>query len=371
MKGSFQTRGHGDALREVFVLVGSELELDAESVSSEWTAESQEETEGRGDAGTSSRELIKKEKDKKRQKVRHWRVRHSLRRKRSDSGSESSSCSVSGSSRDSSSTSSGSSSSSGEVARFKRQRLELLKNWKASRDMGVDCDDVQVAAAEETQKAELAETTRGECVQPIQLWKTAHISPATELQWHTGPKRYRCFAVAPGFLCQKDIQEIQTAAKHRSVKEINDRKGYLAFKHRVWRFELQLHSLYPQLYFRLLALMRFADEAKWRRMRAKSTKVYPEIEYIEYDVAEMGEPCFIEPHVDNKSAVTMVAMLSAPEDFVGGVNCFRRADGRTGHRHFSLARGDIVLFRGEKLVHWITPVTAGKRVILQIELSRV
>ena len=26
---------------------------------------------------------------------------------------------------------------------------------------------------------------------------------------------------------------------------------------------------------------------------------------------------------------------------------------------------------GEKLVHWITPVTAGKRVILQIEMSRV
>lgn len=32
-------------------------------------------------------------------------------------------------------------------------------------------------------------------------------------------------------------------------------------------------------------------------------KVYPEVEYIEYDVEEMGEPCYIEPHVDNKSAV--------------------------------------------------------------------
>ena len=34
----------------------------------------------------------------------------------------------------------------------------------------------------------------------------------------------------------------------------------------------------------------------------KLRKVYPEVEYIEYDVDEMGEPCFIEPHVDNKSA---------------------------------------------------------------------
>ena len=32
-------------------------------------------------------------------------------------------------------------------------------------------------------------------------------------------------------------------------------------------------------------------------------KVSPEVEYIEYDVEEMGEPCYIEPQVDNKSAV--------------------------------------------------------------------
>ncbi|CAE8601903.1 unnamed protein product [Polarella glacialis] len=110
---------------------------------------------------------------------------------------------------------------------------------------------------------------------------------------------------------------------------------------------------------------------KWKRMRAKSKKVYPEVEYIEYDVAEMGEPCFIEPHVDNKSSVSMVAMLSAQGAYVGGRSCFRRSDGRRGHREMELLKGDVVLFRGEKLVHWITPVTAGKRVILQVELSRV
>ncbi|CAE7272779.1 unnamed protein product [Symbiodinium sp. CCMP2456] len=191
-----------------------------------------------------------------------------------------------------------------------------------------------------------------------------------ELYWFDAPKKYRGFALAPAFLRQDEIEAIAAAAKHSSVKEINDRKGYLAFKHRVWRFELQLRSLYPELYARLMALMRSADEAQWQRL-CKSKKVYPEVEYIEYDVDEMGEPCFIEPHVDNKSAVTMVAMLSAPDAYVGGRSCFRRASGSRGHREVTLQKGDIVLFRGEKLVHWITPVTAGRRVILQIELSRV
>jgi len=95
------------------------------------------------------------------------------------------------------------------------------------------------------------------------------------------------------------------------------------------------------------------------------------VEYIEYDVKVMGEPCFIEPHVDNKSAVTMVAMLSPPEDYEGGLSCFRRAEGQCGHREVLLQQGDIVLFRGEKLLHWITPVTKGRRMILQIEWSRV
>jgi len=157
------------------------------------------------------------------------------------------------------------------------------------------------------------------------------------------------------------------------VQEIHDRKGYLAFKHRVWRFELQLRALQPELYARLMRLMRQADNEKWSKLlkRSKRGRVYPEIEYIDYDVEHEGSACFIEPHVDNKSAVTLVAMLSAPDAYVGGRSCFRRSEGQTGHRELSLQAGDAVLFRGEKLLHWITPVTAGRRVVLQIELSRV
>lgn len=193
------------------------------------------------------------------------------------------------------------------------------------------------------------------------------------LEWVDAGKRYRCFAVARGFLGMEDINSLHACAQHPSVLECNDRKGYLAFLHKVWRFEPQLRALSPDLYNRLIGLMQRADSVKWRRLRknSKKNRVYPEIEYIRYDVWEMDSPCFIEPHVDNKSAVTLVAMLSSSDEYEGGISCFRRADGTRGSRQMALQQGDVVLFRGEKLTHWITPVTAGRRVILQIELSRV
>jgi alkylated DNA repair dioxygenase AlkB len=75
---------------------------------------------------------------------------------------------------------------------------------------------------------------------------------------------------------------------------------------------------------------------------------------------------FIEPHVDNHSVITGIIMLSDRDGgFEGGVNCFEP------NRQYALQRGDCVLFRGEKTQHWITPVTAGVRRILQWEFSRI
>merc|ERR1712129_592088 len=50
------------------------------------------------------------------------------------------------------------------------------------------------------------------------------------LQWLSSKKRYRCLAIAPRVLSQQDICNLHAAARHHSVREINDRKGYLAFK---------------------------------------------------------------------------------------------------------------------------------------------
>merc|ERR1712224_295589 len=113
-----------------------------------------------------------------------------------------------------------------------------------------------------------------------------------------------------------------------------------------------------------------ADAAGWKKLRKKKNRVYPEIEYIEYDVDFFEGECYIEPHVDNKAGVTLVAMLSPSSAYVGGNSCFRRGGGNEGHRQARLELGDVVMFRGEKLLHWITNVTSGRRVVLQIELSR-
>jgi hypothetical protein len=113
------------------------------------------------------------------------------------------------------------------------------------------------------------------------------------------------------------------------------------------------------------------------RLKARKNRVMPEIEYIVYDVAETpgAEGTFIEPHVDNHSIVTGVSMLSEPDvDFVGGVNRFKGSesdDHGNAYRECKLGKGDLVLFRGEVVTHWITPVVSGRREILQWELSRI
>lgn len=372
-----------------FVLRGTDLEIHSDSVSSEWTSESEEEPGQQAPANGGGNG------EKRRRRIRTWRIRRRLTNQGlSDSDSSDSDASTS-----SSSTSSGSSSSSGgEAANFKRQRLQVMKEWHAQAATappplapGAGAPTpAPVPPAEPPPAlgdappprpsslcgfaAALFGAGSGRGGQQVPARPDAGLKAPAKIEWFPSKKRYRAFALAPRFLDEEDIRAIHLAAQHPSVSEINDRKGYLAFKHRVWRFEAQLRLLCPSLYFRLFDLMAQADKETWKRLYRNSKKkkqVYPEIEYIRYDVSEMGEPCFIEPHVDNKSAVTMVAMLSEPGAYVGGRSCFRRAEGKKGCREMALQQGDVVLFRGEKLLHWITPVTAGRRVILQIELSRV
>jgi hypothetical protein len=129
--------------------------------------------------------------------------------------------------------------------------------------------------------------------------------------------------------------------------------------------------------------MLFADRELWRSIPTTDDKqsqlLHEEVEYIVYDADACRErglaPPHIGPHVDNSSAVTMVAMLSEPgADFDGGTNLFedglggKIGDGR--HRAVQPRRGDALLFRGERCEHSLTEVTRGVRRILQIELCR-
>lgn len=372
VRGHFDVRcSQGSRERKVFVVEGTDLEISEGSISSEWTTESEADDADNRHLGSRGI-LVEKQK---RRRIQLWRLRHRVDRKLDCSSSESD-CSKSGSSRSSSSTSRGSSSSTsgGELGSSKRQRKQVLERWKLEDALRSfpetnDSQGSTLAKMQENSDDAVPILPDSDIPEGGHRRHTSFVPP--ELRWFDGTKRYRSFALASGFLSVQDINCIHEVAKHSSVREINDRKKYLAFKHRVWRFELPFRSSHPLLYRRLIGLMRHADESKWCRLRAKSSKVYPEIEYIEYDVAVHREPCFIEPHVDNKSAVTLVAMLSPSSAYIGGRSCFRRSDGRKRHRELELQQGDVVVFRGEKLVHWITPVTAGKRIILQIELSRV
>ena len=118
--------------------------------------------------------------------------------------------------------------------------------------------------------------------------------------------------------------------------------------------------------------------------------LHPETEYISYDAdaalrrwrarstyCDADPPVLpgIGPHVDNGSCVTLIAALSQRCQYEGGVNLFEDGaghggidDGRFVELHPEC--GDVVLFRGETCEHALTPVTRGRRNILQIELCR-
>lgn len=57
-------------------------------------------------------------------------------------------------------------------------------------------------------------------------------------------------------------------------------------------------------------------------------------------------------------------------DFSGGINYFEPGEKGLPKRCYELQSRDLVVFRGERLEHWITPVTSGIRQVIQMELSK-
>eukprot|EP00931_Biecheleriopsis_adriatica_P012159 TRINITY_DN11326_c0_g1_i2.p1 TRINITY_DN11326_c0_g1~~TRINITY_DN11326_c0_g1_i2.p1 ORF type:complete len:224 (-),score=45.19 TRINITY_DN11326_c0_g1_i2:64-735(-) len=164
------------------------------------------------------------------------------------------------------------------------------------------------------------------------------------------------------------VADVHNVAKESCLKEIFDRHGELVYKHHVWRMEHELKDASPALYDRLLDFSRALDAELWEGIE-DGVQLYPEIEYIVYDVKELGEPGNIEPHTDNFSQVSVVVLLSDPRDFEGGINFFEPGVDEEDDRCVRLGLGDAVFFYGDKCEHWISPVTAGRRTILQMELS--
>ena len=190
----------------------------------------------------------------------------------------------------------------------------------------------------------------------------------------------KSLVVVAKFLKRQKIEQlVRLFRESETVYEVKDRKEDLYHAHSAFRVEIALRLGHEKTYKRIMETTVRVCDAVWGDIREKKirrNRVLPEFEYIVYDLpSEDSQGSFIEPHVDNHSVVTGIVMLSAPDiDFVGGVNRFKGSDGSSDFPEFrevKLQQGDLVLFRGEIVTHWITPVTSGRREILQWELSRI
>ena len=224
---------------------------------------------------------------------------------------------------------------------------------------------------------------------------------------------------------------IESTCKMQGAHIINDRHDDLNFNHQVWRIE-KTQNEWKEIYDKAISTMEAVDTVYWKQLQ-NANHVHPEVEFIKYQVQKNAPLPSIEPHVDNASVITMVAMLSdrSKNEYDGGISCFenytqkemssvanpnnknniRRNNNNNindiinndddNHnnelnkddygkreknkikfsieelnmkskkcREYKLNIGDAVFFRGELCEHWITPVSSGKRCILQIELCK-
>lgn len=176
-------------------------------------------------------------------------------------------------------------------------------------------------------------------------------------------------ALVRSFLGAGEIALLDQIGQSEDAEEIDDRDDNLMYKHHVWRVEKVLKERCRDLYDKVTTAAWGIDAKLWENIDSGMT-LYPEIEYIEYDVAKLGEAGTINVHRDNMSQVSMVALLSWPNEFSGGINWFEGGEEEDAKdRGVPLQRGDAVFFFGDQCSHWITPVTSGRRAILQMELS--
>jgi len=169
------------------------------------------------------------------------------------------------------------------------------------------------------------------------------------------------------FMSQEEVAEVTDVANKPGVEEVKDRHDDLSYCHKAYRLERQLQNSKPKLFNRLIDTSWGCDAKLWKNI-GQGFELFPEIEFIEYDVTRMkGKPGKIDAHCDNESKVSMVVLLTDPAEFDGGINYFE--DGTEKGRRVELKKGDAIFFCGDECEHWITPVTSGRRTILQMELS--
>jgi hypothetical protein len=121
----------------------------------------------------------------------------------------------------------------------------------------------------------------------------------------------------------------------------------------------------PSLAGRLLAAAREVDEAQgWHLLGSAGRRVTMRV--VEYHTVRTHGSLPWAHHFDEGSLLTIDCMLSCPAvDFAGGVFQTLETDGELQPHPFE--RGDVQIFRSHKY-HCVTPVSAGERNVLVIEL---
>ncbi|CAE7821267.1 unnamed protein product [Symbiodinium sp. CCMP2456] len=202
---------------------------------------------------------------------------------------------------------------------------------------------------------------------PTVAWSPRHapLPELEELEQVAGPNPNLAIGVLPKFLTDSEIKTLNAVAGHAHSWEVKDRHEGLIFTHYVRRIESALREVDLDLYQKLLLTAWSVDQQIWKNLGPLDYTL-PQIEYIEYDVEKLGCEGKIAKHNDNGSMVSLVALLSDPSEFQGGANFFK---GLPQKRRVVLQTGDAVFFYGHQCEHWISPVTSGRRAILQIELQ--
>lgn len=119
----------------------------------------------------------------------------------------------------------------------------------------------------------------------------------------------------------------------------------------------------PELRQRFLDTAKAVDEKHWGLLRTATAPVVPRC--VEYHTVEPGGSLPYPTHYDAGSLITVDVMLSDANDFEGGQFATLETDGSM--RPHSFDKGDALVFVSHKF-HCVSPVTAGRRHVLVMEL---
>ena len=119
----------------------------------------------------------------------------------------------------------------------------------------------------------------------------------------------------------------------------------------------------PELRQRLISLAQTVDAQNWKLLDRATDPILPRC--VEYHTVEPGGSLPFVHHYDAGSLLTVDVMLSDSSEYEGGV--FRTLECDGSMKEHSFEKGDALIFVSHKF-HCVSPVTAGRRQVLVMEL---